>query len=734
MPTRISGNALLKKGQHEEASASCREALRLAPEHADALFDLGDALCAQGQLDAGIASYRRAIGIRPRLPKAMNNLANALLLQGQWEEAVQQYRHAVALDPRFAEAHKNLGNVLADHGRTEEAIASFHAALGAKGDYPEALNRLGVVLLEQGREEEASACLRRAIAIDPDFVEGYNNLGALLARSGRNEEAVAVCRQGLARRPPHAEVQSSLDVALMPKERPSIQSLLLENLGAACKQMSLVEEAAEAFRRSLPSHPGNPLYELRIDTLCPPVFPSVEAIDQYHQRLHAAMDRYGAMEIRTDPMEFPRIGCEPPFDAAYHGRDERAWREKFAAVFRACFDAPSLRPPSAADRPRVAMVVTRHHEGIFLRWMRGLIENLGLERFDLSIVCARSGVEWIRFEIANPRVAYLPAPHEFEKWVEIIRDGRFDVLHFFEVGSDSLNYFLPFLRLAPVQCVGMGTAHTTGIPHVDYYVSSDLIEVPEAQEHYTERLVRLATLPTYQYRQQLSAGSTGFQPVEDHTGKMPVPQPVKDLAAFGLGDGRHVYLCWQNVRKLHPDFDRLLGGILRRDPHGAIVLAKPQHEHLEAALRDRFRRTMGDVADRVLFMGRMSYQEYLNLVAAADVLLDPRPYCGCVTSYDGFSLGKPIVTFPTQYHRGRCTLGQYRKLGILDCVAWSAEEYVELALRLGTDRDWRRFMSKKILAASPVLFEDIEAVRQHEEFFDQAIQSARSARPLPPGD
>jgi hypothetical protein len=110
---------------------------------------------------------------------------------------------------------------------------------------------------------------------------------------------------------------------------------------------------------------------------------------------------------------------------------------------------------------------------------------------------------------------------------------------------------------------------------MDYYISSDLIEVPEAQEHYTERLVRLTTLPTYQYRQQLQ-------------------QPAKDRAAFGLSDAQHVYLCAQNVRKLHPEFDRLLGGILRRDPAGVLVLVKPEHEHIETALRDRFRQTMGD--------------------------------------------------------------------------------------------------------------------------------------------
>src|SRR4030042_4792366 len=122
----------------------------------------------------------------------------------------------------------------------------------------------------------------------------------------------------------------------------------------------------------------------------------------------------------------------------------------------------------------------------------------------------------------------------------------------------------------------------------------------------------------------------------------------------------------------------------------------------------------------------MPYADYLNLAAVADVLLDPLHYGGGVTSYDGLALGTPIVTLPSQYHRGRYTLGCYRKMNVLDCVASSVEEYEELALRLGTDRDYRQSVKEKILAANSVLFEDRTVVREHEEFFEQVIRAARS--------
>jgi len=746
------GNAHFEKGRYAEAAASCREALGIQPDHADALYNLGNALASQGHLDEAIASYRQAIRSRPQFAKAHNNLAGTLVLKNRLEEAIEQYRQAVSLDPGFAEAHKNLASLYKDRGQIDEAMAGFRAALDAKPDYPDALNRLGVILFEQRALDEAAACYRRAIEIKPEFAEAHNNLGTLFLEQERLEDAVASYERALAILPLCADTHFNLGNALKAQGRlaeavasyhraldirpnqPKVYNnlgnalrlmgrlveaadcyskaiqeapkdvMLLENLAGTYKQMGLVDRAADAYRRALPLRPGNPLYQLRIDSLCPPVFGSLEAMDRFHEQLHAALDRYCAMELRIDPLEIVGVGCEPPFDVAYHGRDERRLREKFAAVFRYCF--PKNDPPTGSAIPRIAMVVTRDHEGIFLRGTRGLIDHLDPKRFELSIICAESGLKRLQAEIANPHVAYLPVPDNFQKWVETIRQGRFDLLYFWEVGSDPFNYFLPFLKLARVQCVGWGTNYTSGVPQIDYSISSSLVEVPGADEHYAEKLIRLNTLPTYQYRPQ-------------------PPRPLKSREAFGLSDSQHVYSCPHNVRKFHPEFDPLLGEILRRDPVAVLIVPKPQHEALETAVRSRFQQAIGDVLDRIRFVPWMPYPEYLNLTAVADVLLDPLHYGGGVTSYDGLALGAPIVTLPSQYQRGRYTLGCYRKMQVLDSVATSTEDYVELALRLGSDRDYRHSVTERILACSHLLFEDIDAVRQHEAFFEQAIAGAR---------
>jgi protein O-GlcNAc transferase len=114
------------------------------------------------------------------------------------------------------------------------------------------------------------------------------------------------------------------------------------------------------------------------------------------------------------------------------------------------------------------------------------------------------------------------------------------------------------------------------------------------------------------------------------------------------------------------------------------------------------------------------------LIAAADVLLDPLHFAGSNTSYDGLSLAKPIVTLPTRFERSRYTLGCYQKMSFSDCVANDPRQYVEIALALGTDREFCSAITTKIRAANPVLFEDVQAVREHERIFSELVDASRS--------
>jgi predicted O-linked N-acetylglucosamine transferase (SPINDLY family) len=218
-------------------------------------------------------------------------------------------------------------------------------------------------------------------------------------------------------------------------------------------------------------------------------------------------------------------------------------------------------------------------------------------------------------------------------------------------------------------------------------------------------LVRLPKLGTFYYRPQLSG-------------------PPRSREFFGLPADGHLYLCPQTLFKFHPDFDAALAGILQRDPQAELVLLEGRIANWTARLKRRFSRTLGEASARVRFLPAQPNADFLHLLSLADVVLDPFLFGGGNTSYEAFAVGAPVVTWPSPYLRGRLTLAMYRKLGWLDCVADSAEQYVDLAVRLATDRPHREMIREKLQATSHVLFEDLEEVRALERFFHQAMGAA----------
>merc|ERR1712216_489192 len=73
-----------------------------------------------------------------------------------------------------------------------------------------------------------------------------------------------------------------------------------------------------------------------------------------------------------------------------------------------------------------------------------------------------------------------------------IEDDNLDVLVFLEVGEDAWTYIFPHYRLAKVQMAFWGHGTSTGLPHIDYFISSDFF--PPEPSHYTEQVIIFETL------------------------------------------------------------------------------------------------------------------------------------------------------------------------------------------------------------------------------------------------
>jgi predicted O-linked N-acetylglucosamine transferase (SPINDLY family) len=393
------------------------------------------------------------------------------------------------------------------------------------------------------------------------------------------------------------------------------------------------------------------------------------------------------------------------FYLAYQGENERDVMVLLSQFHRQAFPSLQWTAPQCAARG-ASVRGRRIRLGLFSSYLRthavawtirGLLEELPKDRFEIVLFSGQSPSTAIMPEIRAAAEKVVRLPRSLEEARQAIAKEDVDVLIYADIGMEGLSYSLAHARLAPVQCATWGHPVTTGISTVDYYISSDLAEPEDAASHYSERLVRLAGVQTC-YRRPVFPSEPGLPTVP------------------GLPSGAAIYLCPQSLFKIHPDMDRPLSEILRRDPAGYLLIFEGKEKSVTDRLLERWAAPFKDVIDRVRTIPRVPFANFLAIVASADVLLDTWPFGSGNTSYQGFAAGVPIVTLPGKYLRGRAVLAHYRLMGFGDCIADSPESYVDIAVRLGTDPDFHGRIAALICERSHVLFDDERVCRDLARF------------------
>jgi predicted O-linked N-acetylglucosamine transferase (SPINDLY family) len=337
--------------------------------------------------------------------------------------------------------------------------------------------------------------------------------------------------------------------------------------------------------------------------------------------------------------------------------------------------APSAAAPSAAAaaaaqperrKLRVGFASQFFYKHSVCKLMCGVVRGLPRARFDVTVFVPDAGKNDGKAEDGFSALGYGLAPCapaagtsvESAAHTTVVRVGAgfspanirlaaaaaVDVMVYTGLGMDIGETTWAFARLAPVQVSFWGHPHTSGLPHVDYFVSSDLYEGALAQQRYSEQLVRFTSL--------------GFYFVK------PPPLPPAAHAALandflGLGPHAHVYLCAQSLFKFHPDFDQAVAQLLARDPLGVLLTLYNGNdgENLKILKRRLFRKAKVKRRQFVA-LPTMKFSDYQKLIGRSTVLLDPFPFGGGVTSLEAFAFCKPVLTLAGRQNVPELTAGR----------------------------------------------------------------------------
>lgn len=708
--------ALHEAGQRGDARLAYERAIAAGATEADLFFNYANLLSELGQLEAAAAAYERLLQLDANAAAAWINLGLVRRSLGEPEAALACFLEAAQRDPDAAHAWHNAGALLREMGRPAEAIEPLRKGASLAPESVDTISTLVKTLLELGQVAEAETRAGSLLERHPESSLAWATAAHVDFAAGRIDAAAKRYERAAELEPNRAEHWTNLGASLKELGQLSESELAIERalelehaneaalttMGAIALERDDVVTFANACRRIRPRSAEHWLWELRAQTACPTVFPSAPALDDYRQHLSETLERFVQDRPVAAPEAIFAAQCFPSFNWPFHGRDDRPIKESFARILE-----PSFRPKELARRTgpyRAGIVITDGHEMPFLRSMAAVFSQWTTGAFEATVICSAAGERRIRPQLPGS-VQYLVLPTDVKSLWKQMAEANFDLLYFREIGTDAVNYLLPFGRLAPVQCNTYGIQVTSGNRAVDYYLSSDLVEIPGAGAHYTERLVRMETLLVC---------------------RAPLPRPdrPREREHFGLPTAARIYLCPQQLGKFQPDFDAVIAAILERDPQGLVVITAGRVPEVRLRLAERFSRTIPH-ADRIRFVPQQQGEDYASLLLAADVLLDPFHFGGMNTSYDPLALGKVVVTLPSEYHRGRYTLGCYRAMGLDAAVANTPADYIDRAVRIAGDPDYRRELEEQIRRRGSVLFHDARVARELEEFFLHAIAKSR---------
>ena len=449
-----------------------------------------------------------------------------------------------------------------------------------------------------------------------------------------------------------------------------------------------------------------------------PTVPASKAEMMRARKAHeTAIGRLAEVNCTIDENTVMATGSN--FLAAYQGLGNAPGQRLIADFYRRNCPALDFQAPHiGAGREtggliRVGFVSTNFYNHTIGKLYRGIIAGLDRARFQVITFSTYPPDDEISRFIERHSDRFEILPEQLAPARRILAAAALDILFYPDIGMAPLTYFLAFARLAPMQCAGWGHPVTTGIDSIDYFISSTDLEPPDpdlAARQYSETLFRGCLLPSYLHPPETSTVNVG-----------------PDLA---FAAGRTIYICPQSLFKIHPDFDDLLARILEGDEQAVFVFIEGQIGWSQI-LRARWGSLSARLADRVHFVPRQDQNGFRALIETSHVVLDTVHFSGGLSSAEILTLGKPIVTWPSaSLACGRVTHAYYRQMGVTECTAKDLDDYVRIALRLGTDAGWRRQVESKIKENSDKLFRREDALEELAGFLENAHAAARDGTKL----
>jgi predicted O-linked N-acetylglucosamine transferase (SPINDLY family) len=602
-------------------------------------------------------------------------LGNFLVFAGRFDEAEHAYRQAVEINDSSI-GYSNLSFVLRLLGRLRES----HVAMGLS-NFSQRSFDLAI---------EDYVC---ALSLGERSARIYEQLAQSYLHERQFFQAAAVCTE-----------------ATVKNATTRLYTLWIEAL-TALNEIGRALEVAERAHAAFPDHHH---FRFQSRLILPIIYKSYKDILIHRGRFQRTLHEWSVKcctdqsyvsnnainDIKTTNFYLPYQGKS---DVDIHREYGNLLHRIMTATYPKFVDLPARQPHRHRIRVGYISAFCNWHTvgKLFLGW----VEHHNPNKFDTYVYHLGREMDFLsfRFEAASTKFAHISDCSLVEA-CDCIRADNLDILVYLEFGMSVMITKIAALRLAPIQCLAWGHPVSSGLPTMDYFISSAMMEPPDSDRHYSEALVKLPNIGVC------------------------VPQPYRSIphksrSDFGLSDDRTIYLFPHSLFKWLPQYDRVFPSIAKQDKSAQFVFIERETHSVEAAqvfktrVAAAFRQRNLEPDKYLLFVPSMSTQNFLELLSLADVYLDSIGWSGGMTTLEAIGCMLPVVTLPGKFMRGRHAYGCLKRIGVMETAAQDIDTYVHIAARLGLDREWRKFITLKQASQLHKLYDDTECILALETFY-----------------
>jgi predicted O-linked N-acetylglucosamine transferase (SPINDLY family) len=552
---------------------------------------------------------------------------------------------AAGRDARALRRHYETGVAHARANRLEPALKAFRAGLAIVPDHKDLRYLAATALARLDRVDEAVDEYRRVLALDPRHGPALEAIGLLLARASHPGEALTWFQRALEVNPDEPRILLALVTAAISGEK------FAEAMAGIERLRRIDPEAARGFLES-------PLLRTKLGQ-----------VEAGRERFRAVLTggTSGAIGVPNLYMAYlPGITRAELLSA------HRIWAAALEQrAPRGRLDFPN--PPDPARRPRLGIACAEMSSSA--------PASLTLPAFE---ALARQGWEIHAFRIGGAVDRITERFRSATIWHDLVRGGvtgrvptgEAEALRAIEAAGIDILFDLSGItqlgrpeifarRAAPIQVAWAGYPGTTGLGAMDAIIADDVEIRPGEEADYTERPIRLP----------------GCYVSWDPPADAPTPSPPPALA-----NGFVTFGSFNKAEKFNAPLARVWAEIILAVPGSRLLFARRQFG--PGPLRDSLTGLMAEAgipAERIDFLQTPSQAALLEAHGRIDVMLDPMPYSGGVTTLESLWMGVPVVTMVGETFAGRHSASHLRAAGLADWVTPDTDAYVRRAIAAAAD-------------------------------------------------